>query len=98
MFRRFCLQPDSNICFRGQSWCEQEEGVGKYQEGYASDVNMVKDSMSYVLCPAPLPLISDAWYSRLESDMRAEDYLIMVGEKLVYCPSYSYIRSLTGHL
>ena len=30
--------------------------VGKYQEGYAGYVNMVKDSVSYFLCPCPSSL------------------------------------------
>jgi len=29
MLKPFYLQPDSNICFRRWSWCEQGEGGGK---------------------------------------------------------------------
>jgi len=40
---------------------------------------MVKDSVSQLLIPQSLSII-DALHSRLESDMRAEYYFVIVGE------------------
>ena len=59
--------------------------VGKYQEGYTGYVNMVKDSVSQLHILQP-PSIIDALHSRLESDMRAEYYFIVM-EGLLCCSS-----------
>ena len=98
MLKRFCLQPDSDICFWGWSWCEQGEGgrkiprricrLCKHGEGLGE---LLPLPMSLLPRSLTLYMISDALHSRLESDMRAEHYLTMVGERLVvfvYCPSY----------
>lgn len=65
--------------------------MGKYQEGYTGYVNMVKDSVSQLLMPQS-PSIIDALRSRLESDMRAEYYLVIVEQG--YCVVFIALRTV----